>query len=69
MSNKNEDLNLGGPRFGADEAAPLAKEMSRREAVQLLSVTTPGDSLQTELQSRRSSSRGLNFEPSGSSPT
>jgi gluconate 2-dehydrogenase gamma chain len=38
MSNENEDLTNAVPASGTDDAAPMTKDMSRREAVQLLSV-------------------------------
>lgn len=38
MSSENENLTSSGPESGIGEAGPATKEMSRREAVQLLSV-------------------------------
>lgn len=38
MSNENEDLTNAVPASETDDAAPAQKDMSRREAVQLLSV-------------------------------
>jgi hypothetical protein len=38
MSNENEKLTSAAPTSGADDTAPTTKDMSRREAVQLLSV-------------------------------
>jgi len=38
MSNENEKLTSAAPASGADDTAPTTKDMSRREAVQLLSV-------------------------------
>jgi gluconate 2-dehydrogenase gamma chain len=38
MSNENEKLTSAAPTSGADDAEPTTKDMSRREAVQLLSV-------------------------------
>jgi len=38
MSNENEKLTNPVPESGTDDAAPTTKEMSRREAVQLLSA-------------------------------
>ena len=38
MSNENEKLTNAAPTSGADDTAPTTKDMSRREAVQLLSV-------------------------------
>jgi gluconate 2-dehydrogenase gamma chain len=38
MSSDNEKLTSAAPESGSDDAAPSAKEMSRREAVQLLAA-------------------------------
>ncbi len=38
MSNENEEVTNSVPGSGTDDVAPATKEMSRREAVQLLSV-------------------------------
>ena len=38
MSSENEKLTTAAPESGSDDAAPTAKEMSRRDAVQLLAA-------------------------------
>jgi len=38
MSSENQEVTSPGPESGAEDAGPATKDMSRREAVQLLSV-------------------------------